>query len=195
MSKIETATIDNVNLDEEELRGIGVVLHQLLGTQLGEAGFPIWENTPQKTSFTIMPASERAKVLIDRIKEYRASKGAEEEVKPAPKPRGRPKKTNNTEVVKEPEELDLQPRAATQEEIAMLQKAVQQLQETQDEIRENQTKMMETFQVMLGMLSIFGQNILGVNTPTVLTVGLQEGSIAMQTLATKGQQEEGEDKA
>lgn len=72
MPTIETAPRDATALSQP---GVGVFVHRRLAEQLQDMGFKIWNSEQEKAAFLTTTAAQRAAVIVHKLKEYDASRG------------------------------------------------------------------------------------------------------------------------
>lgn len=92
-------TIDSAPRDLYELKDLGPFAHRVLLSNLHDLGFTVWKNEAEKTTIVAGATPEmRASLLLDKLKEYDASRGVTHS--PAPVVN-----TSSTVVVAEPQEV------------------------------------------------------------------------------------------
>ena len=79
-------TPDNAPRDEVALSTEGVFIHRRLAEALYDRGFKIWNTEKEKTGFFTAPAHERARALVQKLKEMDAASGVKPAAMAAPAP-------------------------------------------------------------------------------------------------------------
>ena len=211
-AQVQMHTIDNVNTDPKALADIGIVIVRRLADELVARGFPMFENDQQKTSWLTMDPMQRAIGLSQAIIAYRQQTGAQQVLptqpvqpaqpvavapapavpQPMPAPKPQVPKVNGSPVVGNSSEMMEMLRAmqtsadsqtnqvignitALRQENAALRQEIAQLKQTAAvSLRFQKT--------MLGLLNIFGQQILQVSPKDILQIGEETGDSSLRFL-------------
>lgn len=221
---IQMVTIDTVELDAEKLKNMGVVVHKKLAEGLERAGYPLWSNDMQKTSWLTQDPGARAATLINQLVGYRQNGAVQQQQQAMPVQQMMPQQMMPQQQQMMPQQMVQQPMvqqplpaapaqtvddrepvnskkkttkaAAAATDLApvlaelaklngsvdALTKAVEQLGAAVSQGNVNTAFLLRTQKTVLGLLSIFGQNILEMDTANVITMGDQEGDSAGQAL-------------
>ena len=79
-------TPDNAPRDEAALAAEGVFIHRRLAESLHDRGFKIWNSEKEKTAFVTAPGPERARAIVQKLKEMDAASGGNPAALAAPIP-------------------------------------------------------------------------------------------------------------
>jgi hypothetical protein len=79
-------TPDNAPRDEVALASEGVFIHRRLAESLFDRGFKIWQTEKEKTAFVTAPGPERARAIVQKLKEMDAASGVKPAAMAAPAP-------------------------------------------------------------------------------------------------------------
>jgi len=177
-AEIELKNIDTIDPDIKALTETGIVMHQRLAEELAEKGFPVYENAAQRQAWATSNTAIRVASLSKALLMYRASK-AKTAVQEQPKQRQQPLPVQPRQAIPVP----AGPAAAPDAQLARIEELQRLLQAELSECKQTAALNLRLQRTLLGLLSVFGQNILtGLGPFDIMKVGEQEGESALKCL-------------